>query len=84
MLLLVTNVISEVRKSTCHPNVQAWMAARPTDTLYISSITVLEIQRGISQAAQRGTNCRRRLSIDGWRRWSCPLSPDASCRSTTS
>jgi predicted nucleic acid-binding protein len=54
MLLLDTNVISEVRKSTCHPNVQAWMAAHATDTLYISSITVLEIQRGISQAAQRG------------------------------
>ncbi|WP_345541046.1 type II toxin-antitoxin system VapC family toxin [Variovorax defluvii] len=30
------------------------MAAQRTDTLYISSITVLEIQRGISQAAQRG------------------------------
>ncbi|WP_038214827.1 PIN domain-containing protein [Xenophilus azovorans] len=54
MLLLDTNVISEVRKSTCHPNVQAWMAAQATDTLYISSITVLEIQRGISQLALRG------------------------------
>lgn len=54
MLLLDTNVVSEVRKSSCHPNVQAWMAAQVTDTLYISSITVLEIQRGISQIALRG------------------------------
>ena len=54
MLLLDTNVVSEVRKSTCHKSVQAWVATQPTDTLYISAITVLEIQRGISQAAQRG------------------------------
>jgi toxin FitB len=54
MLLLDTNVVSEVRKSSCNPNVQAWMAAQATDTLYICAITVLEIQRGISLAAQRG------------------------------
>jgi predicted nucleic acid-binding protein len=54
MLLLDTNVVSEVRKSSCNPNVQTWMAARATDTLYICAITVLEIQRGISLAAQRG------------------------------
>jgi predicted nucleic acid-binding protein len=54
MLLLDTNVVSEVRKSTCNPNVQAWMTAQATDTLYISAITVLEIQRGISQIALRG------------------------------
>lgn len=54
MLLLDTNVVSEVRKSSCHPNVQAWMAAQPTDRLYICAITVLEIQRGISQVAMRG------------------------------
>lgn len=54
MLLLDTNVVSEVRKSSCHPNVQAWMVAQSTDTLFISAVTVLEIQRGISQAAQRG------------------------------
>lgn len=54
MLLLDTNVLSELRKSSCDPNVQAWMAAQPTDVLFISAITVLEIQRGISKAAQRG------------------------------
>jgi predicted nucleic acid-binding protein len=54
MLILDTNVVSEVRKSSCHPNVQAWMAAQATDTLYICAITVLEIQRGISQVALRG------------------------------
>lgn len=54
MLLLDTNVVSEVRKSNCHPGVQAWVERQATDDLYISAITVLEIQRDISQAAQRG------------------------------
>lgn len=54
MLLLDTNVISEVRKASCDANVRAWMIKQATDTLYISAITVLEIQRGIGLAAQRG------------------------------
>jgi hypothetical protein len=54
MLLLDTNVISEVRKRNCHPNVLAWMATEPTEAMHISAITVLEIQRGISQLALRG------------------------------
>lgn len=54
MLLLDTNVLSELRKSGCHANVMAWMAAQPVDELYISAITVMEIQRGITMAAKRG------------------------------
>ncbi len=54
MLILDTNVLSEIRKSTCHPSVEAWMEAQAMDQLYITSITVLEIQRGISHLAQRG------------------------------
>ncbi|MCW5652467.1 MAG: type II toxin-antitoxin system VapC family toxin [Hydrogenophaga sp.] len=54
MLILDTNVVSEARKSTCASNVQAWLAAQSTDQLFITAITVLEIQRGISLAEQRG------------------------------
>lgn len=54
MLLLDTNVISELRKASCDANVRTWMVEQATDTLYISAITVLEIQRGIGLAAQRG------------------------------
>lgn len=54
MQLLDTNVLSEVRKSSCHPIVKAWMAKQSTDTMYISAITVLEIQRGITNATQQG------------------------------
>lgn len=54
MLILDTNVVSEARKSSCDPNVQAWLAVQSTDQLFITAITVLEIQRGISLAEQRG------------------------------
>ncbi|KLR57426.1 type II toxin-antitoxin system VapC family toxin [Diaphorobacter sp. J5-51] len=54
MLILDTNVVTEARKSTCDPNVQAWLATQSTDQLFITVITVLEIQRGISLIAQRG------------------------------
>ena len=54
MFLLDTNVVSEVRKSSCDPNVQAWVASQNPESMYISAITVLEIQRGINQIAQRG------------------------------
>lgn len=54
MLLLDTNVVSEARKSACHPNVRAWLAAQPPELLHLSAITVLEIQRGISLTARRG------------------------------
>lgn len=65
MLLLDTNVVSEARKSSCHPNVQTWMAAQATDTMYISAITVLEIQRGISQTAQRGDELQAKV-LNRW------------------
>lgn len=54
MILLDTNVVSEVRKSACDSNVAAWMTSQSASELCISAITVLEIQRGISQLAQRG------------------------------
>jgi len=65
MMLLDTNVVSEVRKGTCDANVRAWIVAQRTDTLYICAITVLEIQRGIGLAAQRGDH----LQADVFTRW---------------
>jgi len=54
MFILDTNVISEARKRNCHPGVAAWITAQDMDDLYISAITVLEIQRGISQTERQG------------------------------
>jgi len=54
MLLLDTNVVSETRKQACHPNVRQWIAGQNVHEMYISAITVLEIQRGITLAEKRG------------------------------
>lgn len=59
--ILDTNVISEARKSTCHPNVRTWLAAQENEHLYLSAITVLEIQRGITQAVQRGDKAQAEI-----------------------
>jgi predicted nucleic acid-binding protein len=48
MYILDTNVISELRKGRkAHPNVRKWAEALPSASLYISVISVLELEIGI-------------------------------------
>lgn len=50
MYLLDTNVVSELRKSgsgRADPNVIKWAKDKPTSSLFISSITILEIEMGV-------------------------------------
>lgn len=50
--LLDTNVVSELRKAKAdkaHPSVTAWAAAVPAGSLYISVITLLELEMGVLQ-----------------------------------
>jgi predicted nucleic acid-binding protein len=48
MYILDTNVISELRKGRkTHPNVKKWAEALPSASLYISVISVLELEIGI-------------------------------------
>jgi hypothetical protein len=48
MYILDTNVISELRKGRkTHPNVRKWAEALPSASLYISVISVLELEIGI-------------------------------------
>ncbi|CCG08793.1 motility twitching protein PilT [Pararhodospirillum photometricum] len=44
MILLDTNVISEVMKSTPDPSVMAWLNAFPADALFVSSLTQADAQ----------------------------------------
>ena len=54
MFLVDTNVISEVRKGgRSDPNVSGWYAAINESDLFISSLTVGEIRKGIELARQR-------------------------------
>jgi predicted nucleic acid-binding protein len=48
MYILDTNVISELRKAgKTHPNVKKWAEPLPSASLYISVISVLELEIGI-------------------------------------
>jgi predicted nucleic acid-binding protein len=47
MYLLDTNVLSAIRRPDRAPQVRVWLAACPDEDLYISAITLGEIERGI-------------------------------------
>lgn len=47
MYLLDTNVISETRRASRHGAVLAWLADQPPTTLFVPSISFLELQRGV-------------------------------------
>ncbi len=56
MYLLDTNVISELRKAPAgkaDPNVVAWASAVPPETVYVSVITVLELEMGVLAMERR-------------------------------
>ena len=55
MFLLDTNVTSEVRKgSRCDANVANWYSEVDESRLFISSLSIGEIRRGIELVARRG------------------------------
>lgn len=51
MIVLDTNVLSELMRAKPAPEVLAWINAQPTSQLFISSITVAEILYGIARMA---------------------------------
>ncbi len=55
MFVLDTNVISELRrgKSNASPAVRRWAADQPSHTLFLSAITVLELELGIQMLERR-------------------------------
>jgi hypothetical protein len=52
MIVLDTNVISELMRATPAPAVLRWVNARPAASLYITSITQAEILHGIELLAR--------------------------------
>jgi predicted nucleic acid-binding protein len=61
MIVLDTNVISEMMRPQPHPGVVAWVSAQPRNELYTTSINRAEILYGIA-AMPEG---RRRVEIAG-------------------
>lgn len=54
MVVLDTNVISELMRPAPHPAVLAWVAAQPRPTLYTTSISQTEILYGIAVLPEGG------------------------------
>lgn len=60
--LLDTNVISELRRKDSNPAVRSWAAAQSHDALFLSVITLLEIEKGILLKGRNDPEQSRRLS----------------------
>lgn len=64
MFLLDTSVVSELRKRKPHQGVIAWIEAAPEESLYISAVTVCEIQAGIE--VTRRQDGAKAKEIEDW------------------
>ena len=55
MYILDTNVISELRQGTPHPSpeVRAWAAGKPASQLFLSAISILELEKGVLALERR-------------------------------
>ncbi|RML16791.1 PIN domain protein [Pseudomonas syringae pv. maculicola] len=53
MFLLDTNVVSELRKRNADANVLRWSRTQMASSLFISSITILELETGILRVERR-------------------------------
>lgn len=51
MILLDTNVLSELMRPTPDPHVVKWLDARPAGEVWISAVTIAEIRLGILRLA---------------------------------
>ena len=61
--LLDTNVVSEIRKPKPHGEVVAWMQALRDDQIFISVVTLGEIQRGIERVRRQDPAKARDIEI---------------------
>jgi toxin FitB len=62
--LLDTNVVSELRKPKPHGGVIAWINSLRDDQLYLSAVTMGELQAGIERT--RGQNAAKAREIEEW------------------
>jgi toxin FitB len=62
--LLDTNVVSELRRPRPHGAVVAWLRAIPDSDLYVSAVTIGEIQAGIELTRERDPE--KAAEIEAW------------------
>lgn len=64
MYLLDTNIVSELRRERPHPAVAAWIAAVDERAIFISAVTMGEIQAGIEKTREQ--DAARAEELQGW------------------
>lgn len=62
--LLDTNVVSEVRKPKPHGDVVAWLNQLRDEQLFLSAVTIGELQAGIERT--RAQDTKKAEEIEGW------------------
>ena len=68
MYLLDTNVVSELRWPNPNRNVTNWVRTVPAEQLYLSAVTIGEIQSGVEVTREQDTAKARELET-----WLCRL-----------
>ncbi len=63
MFLIDTDVLSALRRRDRHPEMVRWLQAQRTADLYLSAVTIGEIEHGIAQQQRRDPSFARELSI---------------------
>jgi len=61
MILLDTNVVSELMRAHPDPNVLLWVGKQSADQLYLTALTVAEIRRGLALLPDG----RRKTKLEG-------------------
>jgi predicted nucleic acid-binding protein len=64
MYLLDTNVLSELRRPRPHAGLVAWVTSTAPEQLFISAVTLGELQAGVENARQRDS--ARAEMIESW------------------
>ncbi len=61
--LLDTNVVSELRKPKPHGAVVAWLQSLREDQIYISTVTLGELQRGVERTRKQDAKKAREIEV---------------------
>ena len=62
MFLLDTDVVSLLRRPDRHPTTTRWLRAQRPDDIFISVVTLAELERGLAQQRRRDPDCANDLS----------------------
>lgn len=64
MFLLDTNIVSELRNPKPHGGVVAWVSAQEATSLYLSAMTIAELQRGVEMTREQDNE--KANQIEAW------------------